>query len=83
MSRTKVLTVRLSESEYEALSGLSVVEDKAMSALIRIAIGEHVRRVVSDTAEYERKTALARERAEKARQDLLQHIGQPDPAPVS
>lgn len=69
------MTIRLSEREYEALSGLSVIEDETVSTIIRQAIAEHIKRVVSDKVGYDAKTRAAMERAEKARRDLLRSIG--------
>lgn len=82
MSRTKTLTVRLSEREFDALSGFSVIENQPISAIIRAAVGEHIRNSVADTAEYERKTAEAVERAEKARRELLDLIGVEPSEPI-
>ncbi|GAA4909467.1 hypothetical protein GCM10025789_30910 [Tessaracoccus lubricantis] len=75
MSKSRVLTVRFSEREYEALCGLSVIEDEPISALIRIATGEYLRRITSDTEAYERKVSEAAQRAETAHRELLESIG--------
>lgn len=73
MSRSRVLSLRLSEREYEVLSALSVIEDEPISSVIRRSIGEHVK-AVSASADFTEKTRAAEERAREARSSLLEAL---------
>lgn len=73
MSRSRVLSLRLSEREYEALSALSVIEGEPVSSVIRRSIGEHVR-TVSRADDFAEKIQAAEERARQAHSSLLKEL---------
>jgi hypothetical protein len=73
MSRSRVLSLRLSEREYEVLSALSVLEDEPVSSVIRRSIGEHARSV-SSSPDFIDMTRAAEERARAARASLLSDL---------
>ena len=73
MSRSRVLSLRLSEREYEVLSALSVIEGEPVSSVIRRSIGAHVR-AVSHGEDFAEKTKAAEVRAREARIALLESL---------
>lgn len=74
MPASRVVSVRFTEVEYEALAGLAVLENTSVNALIRKAAGEMVRAAVKAN-DYEEKKAAAIQRAEAAAHALRQAVG--------
>jgi hypothetical protein len=78
---SRVVSVRFSEAEYEALLGLGVLEDETINGLIRKATGEYLRRAV-ESPDYDNKKQQAIQRAVDADRMLRESVGIENAEPI-
>lgn len=81
MSRSRVISLRLTDREYETLSALSTIKDESISILIRQAIGEFVKAQVN-SEDYDAEVTAAKLRAQEARSRLMKALDIEETGPI-